>query len=145
MAGGRPTKYKAEFCERLIAHMAKGLPYETFSAEIEVGRDSLYEWEKKHPEFADAKKRAREKQYLALAQTGMAGMVGQITTVTSRTTKTITRKVDGREVTEQTVHETYAPSFNAAAWIFYMKNCQGWRDIIEFTDDDVVDDMDFQG
>lgn len=143
MAGGRPSKYKPEFCDKLFAHMATGLPYETFAAEIGVGRDTLYGWEKKFKEFSDAKKRAREAQYKALTTVGMSGMVGKITTVTSRTTKTVTRKINGEEVSETTVTETLAPGFNATAWIFFMKNCFGWRDIVEISEDDEIDSMDF--
>lgn len=145
MAGGRPSKYKEEYCERLIKHMATGLPYETFAAEIGVSRDVLYDWEKKHPEFLHAKKRARDMQYKALATTGMAGMVGKITIVTNRKTRTVTRKINGEEVSETIVEETFAPGFNATAWIFFMKNCFGWRDIIEISEDDEVDSMDFEG
>ena len=143
MAGGRPSKYKEEYCERLIKHMSTGVPYETFAPEIGVDRDTLYTWEKAHKQFADAKKRARDHQYKALTSIGMMGMVGKITTVTQRITKTVTRKIDGEDVSETTVQETLQPSFNAAVWIFMMKNCFGWRDIVEFTEDDQIDDMEF--
>lgn len=53
---GRPTKYKKEYCDALIGHMQKGLSYESFGGVVWVDRDTLYEWEKKHREFSDAKK-----------------------------------------------------------------------------------------
>ena len=69
--GGRPTKYKSEYCDQLVEHMAQGFPYETFAALIDVCRETLYEWEKKHEEFFHAKKRGKEKTYLALVSKGM--------------------------------------------------------------------------
>ena len=52
---GRPTKYKPEYCEQLIEHMAHGASFESFGAIIRVCRDTLYEWCKVYPEFSDAK------------------------------------------------------------------------------------------
>ena len=53
--------YKKKFCEMLIAHMAKGYSYTTFCAEINVGRQTLYDWEKAHPEWLEAKAIGYEK------------------------------------------------------------------------------------
>lgn len=50
------TKYKPEFCQRLIAHMSEGFSYASFAGLIGVNRDTLYEWEKKHEDWAEAKK-----------------------------------------------------------------------------------------
>ena len=63
MPAGAPTKYKPEFCQMLIDHMTQGLSYESFAAITETHKDSLYEWEKVHPEFSEAKKKG-----LALSQ-----------------------------------------------------------------------------
>lgn len=54
--GGRPPNYKEEFCEMLVEHMAKGAPFDTFAAEVFCAAETLYEWCKKYPEFANAKK-----------------------------------------------------------------------------------------
>ena len=51
----KPHKWKPEFCEALIKHMAKGYSYTTFSLEANVTSTTLYEWEKSYPEFAEAK------------------------------------------------------------------------------------------
>jgi transposase len=56
MAGGRPTKYKPEFCEMLAEHFAEGYSYESFAGVVGVARATLYLWEEQHPEFLDAKK-----------------------------------------------------------------------------------------
>jgi DNA-binding XRE family transcriptional regulator len=53
---GMPTKYKPEYCEMLILHMKDGNAYRTFAAIVDVNPDTLYEWEKVHPEWREAKK-----------------------------------------------------------------------------------------
>jgi hypothetical protein len=89
---GRPTKYKEEYCELLIAHMAKGYSFESFASTINVNRDSLYEWTHKHEDFSDAKKVGKDKSLFTLEQIGMAGMTGKL------------------------------KGFNVAAWIYTLKN-----------------------
>ncbi len=54
---GRPTLYRPEYCDRLILHCKKGLSYEAFAGVVDVCVDTLYEWEKVHPKFSEAKKR----------------------------------------------------------------------------------------
>ena len=71
MPGGRPTKYKPEYCEELVEFMAQGYPYECFAATIGVGRSTLYDWEKEHQEFSDAKKVGKEMTYKALLEKGL--------------------------------------------------------------------------
>lgn len=77
MAGGRPTKYKPEYCDEVIVHMADGASLTSFAASIEVARSSLNEWMEAHPEFSDACARAKakcaawwEKQGRAIATEG---------------------------------------------------------------------------
>ena len=56
---GRPTDYRAEMCERVIEAGKLGKSVAWMAAELEVSKDSLYEWAKVHPEFSDAFTRAR--------------------------------------------------------------------------------------
>jgi hypothetical protein len=56
---GRPTDYKPEYCKQLIAWMKKPRSYESFGSVIGVARETLYLWEKKHPEFMHAKRLGR--------------------------------------------------------------------------------------
>lgn len=101
--GGRPTIYKSEYCQQLIEHMANGRPYETFAYRIGVGRSSMYEWEAKFPEFADAKQRGREASYdwwMTLYQGAAMGAQGM-------------------------------KDANPTLIIFAMKNMHGWRDRTE--------------
>lgn len=100
---GRPSKYKTEFCEQLIAHMGQGLSFESFAALIDVNLDTLYEWEHRHTDFSEAKKVARQKQRLAFEKIGMNATLGKI------------------------------PGFNATAFVWLSKNMLGWRDRQEVT------------
>lgn len=65
--GGRPTKYKPEFCAMLIEHMKK-YSFESFAGldEVDVHKETLYEWANAHPEFSEAKKKAFSKNLLRL-------------------------------------------------------------------------------
>lgn len=98
---GQPTKYKPEYCQKLIDHMAKGLSFESFAAECEVHFDSLYEWVKKNPEFSEAKKVGTAQSLRFWEGVGMAGVMGDLR------------------------------NFNVAGWIFNMKNRFKWTDKVE--------------
>lgn len=60
--GGRPTKYKEEYCQMLIDHMKEGFTFESFAAVINVNRDTLYAWANDFPLFSDAKSQGRDQQ-----------------------------------------------------------------------------------
>lgn len=107
---GRPTLYRPEYCDRLILHCKKGLSYEAFAGVVDVCVDTLYEWEKVHPKFSEAKKKAFAQSRLWWEQQGIDGLYS----VTTR---------DG-EGGSSTV------SMNSTLWIFQMKNRfpKEWRD-----------------
>lgn len=96
---GRPSEFKQEFCEMLVDHMSEGLSYESFAGLVGVSRATIYNWEKAHPEFLDAKKRGHAKMTLTLEKIGMKGMMGEI------------------------------KGFNASTFIFTAKNKIGWSDV----------------
>lgn len=98
MPRGQPTLYKPEYCEELISHMEKGLSFESFGAIANCCADTLYEWVKVHPEFSDARKTAIMKCRIFWEKIGMNGMAGKI------------------------------KNFQAAIWIFNMKNRFHWSD-----------------
>lgn len=55
---GQPTKYKPEYCELLLQHCEEGYTYEAFAGRLRVATQTLYNWEKEHPAFLEAKKAA---------------------------------------------------------------------------------------
>lgn len=52
---GQPTKYREEFCQQLIDHMAQGFSFRTFATKIMIARSNLYRWVEEYPEFKEAK------------------------------------------------------------------------------------------
>ena len=59
-----PSKFKPEYCQRIVGFMAKGFSLTAFAGEIGVSRESIYAWEINHAEFGDAVKRARAARVL---------------------------------------------------------------------------------
>jgi hypothetical protein len=75
---GRPTKYKEEYCNKLIEHMAEGYSFDSFAGIVEVHIDTLYEWAKVHKEFSDAKHIGTAKSMAWWEKIGRMGMVNEI-------------------------------------------------------------------
>jgi hypothetical protein len=99
---GAPTKYKKEYCQKVIDFMAQGYSFEAFAGSIGVCADTVFEWAKVHPEFSDSKKLAYERNRVFWETQGIDGL---------RSSKN--------------------NSFNATVWIFNMKNRFRWRDRVE--------------
>ena len=57
---GRPTDYKPEHCERVIALGRLGKSHAQIAADIDVSRNTLYNWQAEHPEFLGAITYARD-------------------------------------------------------------------------------------
>lgn len=53
-AGGRPTKYSAEYCETARAMLKEGKSVTQFAAHIGVSRSTVYLWATNNQEFSDA-------------------------------------------------------------------------------------------
>ena len=51
MAGGRPTKYKPEFCEIAIECGKQGMGKAEIASKLGVVRETLWDWGNKKPEF----------------------------------------------------------------------------------------------
>jgi hypothetical protein len=137
---GRPTLYRGEYCQKLIDFMSTGMPYDAFAAEINVSVDILYDWEKKWPAFRQAKSIARAKQFKALSGIGLSGMIGKVQTVAEENTVTSEDSKGNKKVASK---KKLVNGFNASTWIFYMKNCAGWKDNPDFSESDIVEEMDF--
>ncbi len=98
---GQPTKYKPEYCDKILVHMNQGLSFESFAATIGVHRETLYEWGRRHTAFSDAIKKGKELSLLYWEKLGLMAVHG---------------KVKG---------------FQCAVYIFTMKNRFGWRDALD--------------
>jgi hypothetical protein len=51
---GRPTKYKPEYCERVIALGKEGYSHAELAADLEVDKASMYRWAEEHEDFRTA-------------------------------------------------------------------------------------------
>lgn len=127
---GRPTTYLPEYCEKLVEHMRMGNSFESFGAVCGSHRDTLYEWEKVHPEFSDAKKTGKELSLKFYEDMGKMIATGQLRRVKSESPMQdskgdpIIDPVTGKVMTRV----EYEPAHpNPAAWIFLMKNLHKWR------------------
>ena len=100
MPAGRPSKYKPEFCDRVIELGEQGMSKVEIAAELGIYYDTFLAWQDKYPEFFESVKRAT-----FLCQSWWERM--------------------GREATFGGCE-----GFNSTAFIFNMKNRfpDSWRD-----------------
>jgi len=56
---GRPTKYKPEYCERVIELGREGKSIAQMAAAFEVDKASIFDWAAAHEDFSTALARAR--------------------------------------------------------------------------------------
>ena len=77
MAGrGRPTDYTPDLGDRILALMEEGLSLTAAAAECDVHRRRVYDWETKHPEFAELVQLGRAKRQLFLERRLMGAADG---------------------------------------------------------------------
>ena len=57
---GRPTDYKPEYCERVVELGKEGFSHAQIAAELDVCRNTLYNWANDNPEFLSAILKARD-------------------------------------------------------------------------------------
>jgi transposase len=88
---GRPSTYKAVYCNELIECLAKGHSIKGFAGEIGVGVRTIHDWLAKHEEFAAAYEIAQAKSALAwekilleFAKTGKGSASGVIFGLSNR-------------------------------------------------------------
>lgn len=75
MPAGRPTKYKPEYCERVVELGKQGMSVVEMACDIGVARATLEaNWPAEHPEFLEAFARAREESQAWWEKTGREGM-----------------------------------------------------------------------
>ena len=72
---GRPSKYKPEYCERVIELAKQGCGWADYAAEFEIDRASLYDWAASHEEFSTALSRAKVLEQQWWERAGRTGMM----------------------------------------------------------------------
>jgi orotate phosphoribosyltransferase-like protein len=75
---GRPSKYKKKYCSRVIELFSEGKSVIQIAAELDVSRDTIYEWQKAHHDFSDSIKKGMAKSeayWEHLLQGAAAGLV----------------------------------------------------------------------
>lgn len=56
---GRPSKYKPEYCERVLELAKEGASMAEYAAEFGIDRTTLFDWRDQHEEFSTALTRAK--------------------------------------------------------------------------------------
>lgn len=59
MPAGRPSLYRDEYCDEIVAFCQDGLSITAFAGSIGVNRDTISQWAKDHDEFSVAVKNAK--------------------------------------------------------------------------------------
>ena len=77
MAAGRPTKYKPEFCERVIECGKDGMSKAEMAAELDVAYSTFDLWQEVHPEFSEAVKDAVARSQAWWEKLGRTGAMGE--------------------------------------------------------------------
>ena len=71
---GAPSKYKPEYCEKLVSHMASGMSFASFAGIIKVTIVTVYEWCKVHGDFSKAKAEGTAANLAFWEQQGIDGL-----------------------------------------------------------------------
>jgi len=77
MAGGRPTDYRDEYCERVVELGKLGYSHAMIASELGVARQTLRNWAEIHPEFLAAITHARDEAQAWFERKGLIGMEQQ--------------------------------------------------------------------
>lgn len=71
---GRPSKYKPEFCQKVLELALDGGGWADYAAEFNIDRRTLYDWADAHPEFSSALSRAKVLEQCWWQDAGKEGM-----------------------------------------------------------------------
>jgi hypothetical protein len=52
---GRPSHYKEEYCEKIIEYFREGMSIEEICYELNIAKQTFYNWCENYPEFKQAK------------------------------------------------------------------------------------------
>lgn len=128
--GGRPTKYKSEYCEQVEKLCKLGATDKEIAEFFEVSEDTIHEWKHVHKEFSESLKAGK-----ALADANIAERLYQKAMGFEHDSEEIKVVSDGQgegsSIVRVPVRKIYPPDTTAA--IFWLKNRQKdkWRDKTE--------------
>lgn len=71
---GRPSSYSEDYCAQVLGWGEDGKSITWMAAQLDVSRDTIYEWAKVHAEFSDALARARAKAQAKWEDMGESGL-----------------------------------------------------------------------
>lgn len=122
---GRPTKYKAEFCDQAAKLCALGATDIQLAEFFDVCEDTIHEWKKVHSEFSESLKEAKENLDAKVERSLFERAIGY----SCKDTKFATH--EGMITDEREYIKHFPPDVTAA--IFWLKNRQPgkWRDKTE--------------
>ena len=60
MTKGCPTKYKKEYCDTVVSCMKEGMSIEEVCLELNICKQTFYNWAKTYSDFLDAKKKGED-------------------------------------------------------------------------------------
>lgn len=73
-AVGAPTKYRPEYCARVIELGKQGKSYTQIASALDVAKMTIYTWMAENKEFMDAMTRAREEAQVWFENVGQEGL-----------------------------------------------------------------------
>ena len=120
-AGGRPTKFKQEYCDRAFDFALVGMTDDEIAGALKIDRATLYRWKNAHQDLCDAIKRGRDRYDTEVVE------------------RALTQRAAGYEYSEEVMTRD-GPSVitkrfhgSDTAAIFWLKNRQPdrWRDRVE--------------
>lgn len=124
------VKYRAGFCGELTKHLGQGNTFKSFAGVVNVTKKTLYNWEKKYKDFAEAKEIGEGRREVELVKIGKLLATGQLKRlvreepILNESGKPVYDR-DGKLLMRREYAHTQG---NAAAWIFLMKNMCKWSD-----------------
>ena len=122
-AGGRPTKYRPEFCELAGNYCRLGATDPELAEFFDVCRDTIITWRHEHQEFSDAIRVGKDSFDLAKVE---GALVHRALGYDHKELKLFSH--EGSVTDEREIVKHYPP--DTAALIFWLKNRQPgrWRD-----------------
>lgn len=119
--GGRPSKYREEFVQQAFNYCLLGAIDADLARFFEVDEDTIYEWKKAYPEFAEALKNGKEAADARVA----AALFKRATGYEIPAEKVFQYR---GEIVKAETTEHIPPDTTAASWWLKNRRPQDWHD-----------------